>query len=790
MAIFDKEIKSNRLLQSKRYTIQDIDAQEAYTNVLDLNSTEIYTQQNLLPTSSLPYSGSAQDGLYITDGSSNIARYYWRMRLTPTKDTVDSSGNSGGNLAQAWVPISGAASYNAISLQEINSDQVVNWISNKYIRPDLNLNEADSASSGNTPGYNISLFKNTVSNNANNAQAVPGNDFQFDYKTGVVQFTSPSVSPNKIHYLYLSGYVYVGKTLAEETFGSTVNTGSLLTTASISGETIQFTKGNGDTFDITVPAGDSFPYTGSALITGSLGVTGSINSTSVTSSFKGNLDGTASTASYVETAQTASYVETAQTASYVLNAISSSYALTASYAVSASHEIVKEVSSSYADVAEVARGLENTPSISVTNITASGAISSSKNLFISASESNTADKVALYDSSTGEIFYTASSAIGGGTDIKATGSLSGSSPGGIINTITIRDFDSDVLVKFDAGDLQFIFGTPSAPTPTLIESGFIQDKFNLFPQTFTLTGNFNLEAYDLISASLEETSPTAQDISDTNSGTSLFTTFTSRVFGSGQDEYQFRLQLTSSNPATSEVSNQTATETVSLNKSVPGNPSNTFNTTLVEGGVVSGKIEYNATGSVSFTGSKSGTDNEWTFVSMESNQTYAPTANGHESISGSVNLNSLAADATLTINTTANYNSGNLNAPQLTTSRGSGNQNYTRTRSVRTAVFPSSQTGSFESDYFNMSLLEKSGSINRGTINPNNLSVTLTGTSTTEGNFQYILIDNTYTLSAVEIGGNNYLTSTFNNTFSTSNGWKIYKSNELGDGTTTYLLKT
>ena len=92
---------------------------------------------------------------------------------------------------------------------------------------------------------------------------------------------------------------------------------------------------------------------------------------------------TSQTASYVETAQTASYVisssiegitnyvrndqtssmtvatasyvETAQTASYVLNAVSSSYALTASYAVSASHEIIKEVSSSYADTASFAQ---------------------------------------------------------------------------------------------------------------------------------------------------------------------------------------------------------------------------------------------------------------------------------------------------------------------------------------------------------------------------------------------------------------------------------------------------
>jgi hypothetical protein len=55
---------------------------------------------------------------------------------------------------------------------------------------------------------------------------------------------------------------------------------------------------------------------------------------------------------------TASYVETAQTASYVLNAVSSSFAsfaVSASYAVSSSHEIIKEVSSSYADTASFAQ---------------------------------------------------------------------------------------------------------------------------------------------------------------------------------------------------------------------------------------------------------------------------------------------------------------------------------------------------------------------------------------------------------------------------------------------------
>jgi hypothetical protein len=50
---------------------------------------------------------------------------------------------------------------------------------------------------------------------------------------------------------------------------------------------------------------------------------------------------------------------------------------TASFAISASHEIIKEISSSHANFADTASGLFGTPSIAVTNITASGDISGS-----------------------------------------------------------------------------------------------------------------------------------------------------------------------------------------------------------------------------------------------------------------------------------------------------------------------------------------------------------------------------------------------------------------------------
>ncbi len=123
-----------------------------------------------------------------------------------------------------------------------------------------------------------------------------------------------------------------------------------------------------------------FEQTGSFFATtNDLQITGSLIADSITSSFQGNLDGTAATASYVTLAQTASYVTTAQTASYVtlaqtasyvttaqtasyvLNAVSSSYALTASYALEALVEITKEVSSSYAESASLAESASFVP---------------------------------------------------------------------------------------------------------------------------------------------------------------------------------------------------------------------------------------------------------------------------------------------------------------------------------------------------------------------------------------------------------------------------------------------
>ena len=53
MAI-NKEKKSNRLLGNRRFTSADLNtSQEAFSNVNDLNASEIYTQQDFLSWDSI-----------------------------------------------------------------------------------------------------------------------------------------------------------------------------------------------------------------------------------------------------------------------------------------------------------------------------------------------------------------------------------------------------------------------------------------------------------------------------------------------------------------------------------------------------------------------------------------------------------------------------------------------------------------------------------------------------------------------------------------------------------------
>ena len=248
MATFSKEIKSNRLLQSKRYTRASADSQEAFTRVIDLNASEIYSQESLLPTSSLPYSGSSQNGSFLTgtDGSTTIAEYYYRLRLTP-----DNVGN--GSYFALATPLSN------IDPQTVQSDQIVDWLSNKYLDPAI----AATTNAESTPvGYTVQV---TNGSTPGGAIAVSPNDYQFDYKSGVLQFLATPPSNN----IYLSGYVYQGRTLASD---------------AVSGYSGSFSgsfEGSADLNSLTV-TGDSnltgnTDRTGTLVQDGNLTLTGSFN---------------------------------------------------------------------------------------------------------------------------------------------------------------------------------------------------------------------------------------------------------------------------------------------------------------------------------------------------------------------------------------------------------------------------------------------------------------------------------------------------------------------------------
>ena len=201
----DKEKKSSRLLASRRYTHDTFtDAQDAFTSTLDIQASEVYTQANLIPTSSLPFSGSSQHESVYSVGSDNILKYYYRQRL------VKSTTNN-----QVWFfcdPVSTGNTIPSTTAQVITGSQQTNFVSPKYSEPALGNSNVEAG----TPGYGVKLFKtnHNVAGNVDNDDLVSPNDYTFDYKTGVVQFSNMSVVPSDSERCWMSAYQYVGKTAA------------------------------------------------------------------------------------------------------------------------------------------------------------------------------------------------------------------------------------------------------------------------------------------------------------------------------------------------------------------------------------------------------------------------------------------------------------------------------------------------------------------------------------------------------------------------------------------------
>lgn len=260
MAI-NQEKKSNRLLGGRRFTSADLNtSQEAFTSVLDLQASEIYTQGSLIPTSGLPFSGSSQSGQIYQAGSENIMKYWYRYRLT--KSNVDED---------VWFFMAPTGSASGVTPQLIQDGQQTNFISPKYSISSLaNANTEDG-----TPGYGVRVFASTSTNSGSlgGGDVVSTNDYQFDYKTGVLQFESARGSSEIV---YMSVYQYVGTTLATGlNIDGDITANQFIVSSSITYMTSSFMSGStmfGDTSD------DTHEFTGSVSISGSLSQVGQLSS--------------------------------------------------------------------------------------------------------------------------------------------------------------------------------------------------------------------------------------------------------------------------------------------------------------------------------------------------------------------------------------------------------------------------------------------------------------------------------------------------------------------------------
>tara|TARA_Y100001937_G_scaffold43203_1_gene61028 strand:+ start:110 stop:1330 length:1221 start_codon:yes stop_codon:yes gene_type:complete len=235
------EKKSNRLLGNRRFTSADLNtSQEAFTDVLDIGADEIYTQTHLIPSSNLPFSGSTQSGQ-----TSGVLKYYCRQRLTRS--------NVANDVFFFMVP---TGSTGGVTPQLIQDNQQTNFISPKYSVSSLaNANTEDT-----TPGYGVKVFKSTSLDSASlsSGDIVSTNDYQFDYKTGVLQFESALASNLEV---YMSVYQYVGKTLRTGLFiDGDITANNYIVSSSVTNITTQELSGStkfGDSTD------DTHQFTGS-----------------------------------------------------------------------------------------------------------------------------------------------------------------------------------------------------------------------------------------------------------------------------------------------------------------------------------------------------------------------------------------------------------------------------------------------------------------------------------------------------------------------------------------------
>ena len=258
MANYNANDRSEKILQSKRFTTSDLSvSQEAFTSVFDLSAYEIRTDDGLIPSASnqLPFSGSSQNGLVVsassvdpgnfTEGSADdlpILKYFYRHRLK-RGGAAQSPEEQVYYFTEQEATTAGSGRFVSDN-QLLESDQFGDFISAKYlVNSGDTVNNAETLTPG-SAGYNVVVYVSD-STTASGITEDPSdaNNYVFDYKTGVLSWKT-GFTPADSKHVYITTYRYVGRTLRSQ-----IDDGTL--------------------------GGSGFPFSGSAVITGSLTVSAS-----------------------------------------------------------------------------------------------------------------------------------------------------------------------------------------------------------------------------------------------------------------------------------------------------------------------------------------------------------------------------------------------------------------------------------------------------------------------------------------------------------------------------------
>ena len=591
-------------------------------------------------------------------------------------------------------------------------------------------------------------------------------------------------------------------------------TGSLISTASATNNTITFTKGDNSTFNVTVATGSGG---------GGSSDLGALNAFSASvNTFTGSIDGEvtslmAATSSYLTNASTSSFVLTSQTGSFITDSDTGSF-------------ITNSDTGSFLTAASTASFVTDSDTGSFALLTGSNIFSGSQIISGTLDSNAKGNKIRFhYDNlaalpsatvyhgmfahvhSEGAAYYAHGGAWIKLIDDNKTGSfitnadtssfLTDASTGSFITDsqtgsmsvasasfnpiaflsastthslehIEVADFDNDVAVSFTGNRLKFVFGTPTAPSSlALARSGFATNRFNKVSDAYTITATWNNGGYNFVTASIFTGSVLLA--ASSGSGTSLSTNLTTT------GSHAYSVQYTASSPLDGSIFTDTDTVTANLSKTNPGQPS-ISDTATIQLGDSSNQLEQGATGSIAFTASY-GSSNDWEQVSLIMSASSAPATNP-----GTLNVTgALTGSSSFTLFASASYQSpAGENDPQLFVSR-TRTTTFSKIISLRhgasaTAAFTQAQyedVGSWDT-----TLNGDIGTIVKGDVNPvgNTISITWTGDK-----YHYIVYDGSRSdLSGISTSGFAVLGQF---TKSTVGDYKVYRTTALqagGSGTT------